>query len=317
MCCLCWGVVSVWAKARFAFSRGEEARQRGLCRLLSWSRPPSFAPWTHAPHHHNPAHLPTLPLSRKARAGLRQGGTLVRLVCQTTTPVVRSICRFPFLLLFDRRLTSQTQTHTHRQTTDQTMAATRRCCLVPFLLLGAATAFFTPPVQVSRASVLLPPSSFSTHIISSTQPNPPTHTTTTPQPHRTSSRRVKSSPCPRHSSRRVAARACAPRAPSSPLSSTPSAKVHQNPPTHPTHPNPPTHFLITGVIQVGAEEIKAKKMLLQAPSDLQGAVLVSGSLEEEVFILLNEQRVWNKITAFAADPLSVRPTHPPTHPPIE
>jgi len=45
--------------------------------------------------------------------------------------------------------------------------------------------------------------------------------------------------------------------------------------------------------------------LPQAPSDLQGAVLVSGSLEEEVFTLLNEQRVWNRITAFAADAVSV------------
>jgi hypothetical protein len=43
----------------------------------------------------------------------------------------------------------------------------------------------------------------------------------------------------------------------------------------------------------------------QAPPDLKGAVLVSGSLEEEVFTLLNEQRVWNKITAFAPDPVAV------------
>lgn len=35
-------------------------------------------------------------------------------------------------------------------------------------------------------------------------------------------------------------------------------------------------------------------------------MLVSGSLEEEVFTLLNEQRVWNKITAFAPDPVAAR-----------
>jgi hypothetical protein len=40
--------------------------------------------------------------------------------------------------------------------------------------------------------------------------------------------------------------------------------------------------------------------------DLQGAVLVSGSLEEEVFTLLNDQRVWTRITAFAEDAVSVR-----------
>jgi hypothetical protein len=28
--------------------------------------------------------------------------------------------------------------------------------------------------------------------------------------------------------------------------------------------------------------------------------LVTGSMEEEVFTLLNEQRVWNKITAFVS-----------------
>ncbi|GAB5037788.1 Hypothetical protein NocV09_10700070 [Nannochloropsis oceanica] len=61
-----------------------------------------------------------------------------------------------------------------------------------------------------------------------------------------------------------------------------------------------------GISQLGIEEIKAKKALLMAPSDLQGAVLVSGSLEEEVFTLLNEQRVWNRITAFAADAVSAR-----------
>lgn len=33
---------------------------------------------------------------------------------------------------------------------------------------------------------------------------------------------------------------------------------------------------------------------------------MSGSLEEEVFTLLNEQRVWSKITAFAPDPVSAR-----------
>ncbi len=35
-------------------------------------------------------------------------------------------------------------------------------------------------------------------------------------------------------------------------------------------------------------------------------MLVTGSLEEEVFTLLNEQRVWSKITAFAADPVSAK-----------
>lgn len=49
-----------------------------------------------------------------------------------------------------------------------------------------------------------------------------------------------------------------------------------------------------------------EQLLAQAPDDLKGAVLVTGSQEEEVFTLLNEQRVWNKITAFAADPVAAR-----------
>lgn len=35
-------------------------------------------------------------------------------------------------------------------------------------------------------------------------------------------------------------------------------------------------------------------------------MLVTGSQEEEVFTLLNEQRVWTKITAFAPDPVAAR-----------
>lgn len=41
--------------------------------------------------------------------------------------------------------------------------------------------------------------------------------------------------------------------------------------------------------QVGIEDIKAKRAALQPPPGLEGAILVTGTLEEEVYTLLNQQ----------------------------
>jgi hypothetical protein len=40
---------------------------------------------------------------------------------------------------------------------------------------------------------------------------------------------------------------------------------------------------------VGIEDIKAKRAALQPPPGLEGSILVTGTLEEEVYTLLNEQ----------------------------
>lgn len=44
-----------------------------------------------------------------------------------------------------------------------------------------------------------------------------------------------------------------------------------------------------GISTVSIEDIKAKKATLAAPLDLHGRVLITGSLDEEVCSLLNDQ----------------------------
>lgn len=51
-----------------------------------------------------------------------------------------------------------------------------------------------------------------------------------------------------------------------------------------------------GITSVSIEDIKAKKATLAAPLDLHGRVLITGSLDEEVCSLLNDQVTSNTHT---------------------